>query len=412
MAAPHRKMAAMTESSQMDREVEFKIDELFFSRTDDRGIIQSGNSIFQRVSEYSWEEMINAPHKIVRHPEMPRTVFWILWDRLKRGKPVGAYVKNRSKSGGHYWVYAMVTPIEDGYLSVRMKPTSAYLPIVKKIYTQILADEARPDFEFEEGVSLLQNALADHGLRDYNHFMATTVVAETKARDEELNLNHRQNFDSLSQLVTASSRMLGRSADVKNDFNRIRGFPINLRIQSGKFSSVAKLFGVISDDYNRFCQGIESHLTEFTNRSVKVADQLAEAVFLVCTSRYQEEVAKIFEREADHEDDDGNATEIDLLRRQAEEFSQTTAEAILRCEEGARSFNQISSDVGWLLGGLDLVRILGTAETSRIGDRGQTLQKMMSEAERFQEQIKTHLDDLRSLNKTVLDETAVIRSAA
>lgn len=402
----------MNAPTDVDHEVEFNIDELFFSRTDSRGVIQSGNSIFQRVSEFSWDEMHNAPHKIVRHRDMPRTVFWILWDRLKRGKPVGAYVKNRSKSGGHYWVYAMLTSIEGGYLSVRMKPSSHYFEAVKGIYAELLELEKDPDFKFEDGVSLMQYRMADHDLRDYNHFMATTVVAEMKARNEALGRAQRQGFDSLDRLVSASSKMLGRSADVKSDFNRIRGFPINLRIQSGKFSSVAKLFGVISDDYDRFCRGIETHLTDFTKSSVKVADQLAEAVFLVCTSRFQEEVAKIFEKESDSDDDEDFANEIALLRKQAEDFSVKTIAAISSCESSAQSFHQISNEVGWLLSGLDLVRILGMAETSRIGEKGETLQKMMSEAERFQSQIQGHLDDLRDLNKTVLDETMNVRKAA
>jgi aerotaxis receptor len=60
------------------RESHFEIDELFFSRTDTRGIILSGNGVFQRVSKFSWNELINKPHKIIRHPDMPKAVFFLL----------------------------------------------------------------------------------------------------------------------------------------------------------------------------------------------------------------------------------------------------------------------------------------------------------------------------------------------
>ncbi|MEM8554727.1 MAG: chemotaxis protein, partial [Pseudomonadota bacterium] len=50
----------------------FDANELFFSRTDERGVILSGNTVFQRVADYPWDDLLNAPHKIIRHPDMPR----------------------------------------------------------------------------------------------------------------------------------------------------------------------------------------------------------------------------------------------------------------------------------------------------------------------------------------------------
>lgn len=72
----------------------FRIDELFFSRTDSRGRIVAGNHVFQRVSGFDWAEMMGEPHNIVRHPDMPRAVFHILWERIREGLPTATYVLN------------------------------------------------------------------------------------------------------------------------------------------------------------------------------------------------------------------------------------------------------------------------------------------------------------------------------
>ena len=96
-------------------ESRFEFNELFFSRTDESGIIKFGNSVFQRVSVYEWDELLNKPHKIIRNPDTPRAVFRLLWDSIKSGSPIGAYVKNRAKDGRYYWVFAIVTPVEGGY---------------------------------------------------------------------------------------------------------------------------------------------------------------------------------------------------------------------------------------------------------------------------------------------------------
>src|SRR5208337_645098 len=95
-----------------DGEVPYSFEELFFSRTNEKGHILSGNKTFQTISMYSWGELLNRPHNIIRHRDMPRGVFWLLWDTIKKGKPIAAYVKNRAKDGRYYWVLAIVTPIE------------------------------------------------------------------------------------------------------------------------------------------------------------------------------------------------------------------------------------------------------------------------------------------------------------
>ena len=89
----------------------FLPDEMFFSTTDLKGIILSGNDVFIRVSKFSKEELIGKPHNIIRHPDMPRIVFKLLWDYIQSGKPIVAYVKNIAKDGSYYWVLATVVPI-------------------------------------------------------------------------------------------------------------------------------------------------------------------------------------------------------------------------------------------------------------------------------------------------------------
>ena len=73
---------------------EFAAEELFFSTTDPKGRIQRANSVFERISAYSWNELKNKPHNIIRHPDMPRVVFQLLWDHIQGGHPIVAYVKN------------------------------------------------------------------------------------------------------------------------------------------------------------------------------------------------------------------------------------------------------------------------------------------------------------------------------
>src|SRR5690606_38757125 len=119
----------------------FSLPELFFSTTDFKAIIRSGNDVFLRVANYSREELVGRNHNVVRHPDMPRSVFEVFWRYLKAKKPIAAFVKNLASDGHYYWVLATTVPLPDGYLSVRMKPTTEYFEAAKKIYKKVKAVE-------------------------------------------------------------------------------------------------------------------------------------------------------------------------------------------------------------------------------------------------------------------------------
>jgi PAS domain S-box-containing protein len=117
------------------------------SKTDLKGRITYGNRIFAEYAGYTEKEFLGKIHNIVRHPDMPKAVFKLLWDRIQAGQEVFAFVKNRCKHGGFYWVFANVTASYDlhgqiiGYYSVRRKPNPQALPQVMGVYRQLLQIE-------------------------------------------------------------------------------------------------------------------------------------------------------------------------------------------------------------------------------------------------------------------------------
>jgi aerotaxis receptor len=92
----------------MSKETILKEDAFLVSETDAKGIIQFANDDFCKVAEFSVEELIGKPHNVVRHPDMPKAAFKDLWETVKRGEVWTGYVKNATRSGGYYWVYATV----------------------------------------------------------------------------------------------------------------------------------------------------------------------------------------------------------------------------------------------------------------------------------------------------------------
>jgi PAS domain S-box-containing protein len=155
-----------------------KDEDFIVSKTDLKGRITYGNRAFADYAGYTEAEFLGQPHSLVRHPDMPRSVFKLLWDRISQHNEVFAYVKNRAKDGSHYWVMANVTPSYDvagqlvGYFSVRRRPNPKALPVVTALYQKMCELEDAPDAR--EGMRLsaefLAAQLAQHNT-DYDPFI-------------------------------------------------------------------------------------------------------------------------------------------------------------------------------------------------------------------------------------------------
>ena len=160
-------------------ECPYREDELIVSKTDLKGRITYANSVFQRLSKFPLEELMGAPHSLIRHPDMPRCVFKLLWDTIAAKEEIFAYVLNMAKDGDHYWVFAHVTPTFDvnqniiGYHSNRRKPDLAQIEKVKPLYAALLAEENRHDSRKDgmlRAYDMLLNLLREKG-QDYDEFI-------------------------------------------------------------------------------------------------------------------------------------------------------------------------------------------------------------------------------------------------
>lgn len=125
-----------------DREQPVPPDTRLISTTNLKGVIESANDAFIRISGFSAEELHRKAHNIVRHPDMPESVYRNFWDTLKSGKPWLGVVKNRCKNGDYYWVNAYVAPVfsqgrQVGYQSVRTGATAEQKKRAEALYARL-----------------------------------------------------------------------------------------------------------------------------------------------------------------------------------------------------------------------------------------------------------------------------------
>ncbi len=276
-------------------EAPFDLSDIFFSRTDDRGVIRSFNDVFMRIADYPAADLLGAPHRLIRHEDMPRGVFWLFWQRLKAGHPVGAYVKNKARDGLHYWVYAVVLPLPDGgYLSVRIKPSGPMFAMAETMYADLLAREKEEKLTPEASGAIMLAQLADKGFQSYSDFQARALASEIATRDKELGHRASRAQRTLLALLDAAELVRKERQGVVRVLDQLRLLPTNMRLISQRLERGSGPLSTISERYGAMVESLLRQLHGVIGSDQQSGQSEADALFLDGAARLAAEVERAF----------------------------------------------------------------------------------------------------------------------
>jgi PAS domain S-box-containing protein len=152
------------------------------SKTDTKGKIIYCNEIFAAMAGYPPADLIGANHNLIRHPDMPKIAFKLVWDLIQNKDEFFGFVKNLSADGSYYWVFAYITADLDAngnitsYTSVRRKMPQSAIDIITPIYKQMV--DAERSGGMEASKKLLEDLLEQHGL-GYREFIINLQLGAT-----------------------------------------------------------------------------------------------------------------------------------------------------------------------------------------------------------------------------------------
>lgn len=429
----------------LNEEREFNFDELFFSTTDTYGKITSWNEVFARISGYEDAELLNKPHSLIRHPDMPRGVFQLLWDMIKNKEVVGAYVKNRAKDGRYYWVYALVLPIDQGYLSIRLKPSSEIFNVVKPFYAELLEYEneliasGRKKSEAAVlGKEKLLSGLAALGFEDYRAFMKATLPSEIFSRQEKIKVNPKISEESrknssdmirnqsrekikllendLNQLFKDLTKSLDLANTIKSNFkethslaSEIKRGALNATIEASRLGSCGETLFVLADYLGTNGTTTIKELVSAEQICEKSLSNVSDILFEVCAAKLQTEILSYFLEEFEDEDKEHVVMEVDPLPVLSSCFKKGISEMTARykgIEHAFASVLVVLEDIRLLFVSLKIAHVSAKAESSRIEDAarfGQVFDEVCSVVEHGRsviDQTTTRLEGYIALLRT------------
>ena len=383
-------------------ELPLSIEELFVSRTDPHGLIQAGNAVFRRMSGHDWDRLIGAPHKLIRHPDMPSGVFHLFWAELKAGRKVGAYVKNRAADGRHYWVFAVAMPAPGGYVSVSIKPTGGTLDRIRPIYADLRRRETEDRLRPEDSRAAFLLALRDLGHDDYTSFMAQALEAEYTARVRALDRPLDDRVRRGHALGSAIRRAGDNAAAITRLFEEIRGVPTNIRILAAQLERGGGPIGVISTNHTTLSEEMMAGVTEFRAATDRTGRAIDEGVFRACACALIGDVAGIYLAEDGLPETIDVPAETRLLRDLAARCAAESDAAMAAIATEAELFAKLAKGVKRHVAGLDVTRIMCKIENARLGDTTSGLSEIIDRLEEVQARIAVQLADIERASRTIL----------
>ncbi len=446
--APARSRSRAVAARAEDRGVERPLadSELFFSTTDAKGVITSGNRVFERVSGYAFEEMVGRAHNIVRHPDMPRAVFQLLWDTIATGEPIAAYVRNRTADGAFYWVLATVVPIRGGYLSVRLAPGSEQFEQAKGVYAELVAlereiegdDVRRRKESIAASTARLKERLSDAGYPDYTAFMHAALPAEVAGRAERLSAGHRDALATaplgahpaianilcgygafsafLAELVSDLARYsaVGTALAEQSSYLRLMGddvrlFALNAQIGASRLGEHGAALDAVARLLTQQSQATSPMVAVVAERAAEAVGKIDAMTFQLSLSTIQAEMIAVFAHESadDAEMSHDAARNMLALTDALQGGSEGTFSAL---HDTARSLEDVLEHVGHIATGvsrLARLALTGRVELASVPDAG-SIGSLFSDVEEQVIDARARLGEFATIQQAATD----LRAAA
>ena len=379
--------------------------EVFYSRTDHRGVILSGNYIFKRTSNYAWSELVGAPHRLIRHEDMPKGVFWLFWDTLKRGEPIGAYVKNKAKDGLHYWVFSSVIPCEGGYISARIKPSSPVFETIQKEYATLLRQEANDKLSPEDSAAVLLSRLHDLGFQSYQQFESHALAEELLSRNSILKQEKDPGILRFQAMLKLAQNLRCVTEDLVREFQSVQIIPHNMRVMASRLEPTGGPFHTLSSNYGAMSSEIstwfESNVVGENSIFATISDSVNASMFLQalvgilgqCDKQLQSERRRLGEIDID--------AERGFLGRIVKGYSEQSGEKQALIQDEAGRIQSACKTMSRHVLGLSTTRVMCKIESARMGLSGEGLSDIISQLGRFQEKIGNQLKEIEKMGEEI-----------
>jgi len=378
---------------------------------------------FCEIAGYTLEEMVGQPHNLVRHPDMPEAAFENMWTTLKKGRSWMGLVKNRTKSGDHYWVDAFASPIvEDGktieYQSVRLCPNREHVENAEKVYAKITANKTpwqlkMPRTRLWQRMSLgfvasaIVSAIADYfipgtGVPLMALLSITTGYISTR-RLEKVSAQARKVYDNpLMELVYTKhvddiSEIELALKKRQSELNAVVG-----RIQDSN-QQLAESAQSSSDNCNRTAENLDGQARETEQVATAITEMNSTANEIANNAQAASQVANTAQVAAK---DGMNSVEdtVNAIEQLAEQLS-SASNVIEKLSAQSATIGQVIEVIQGIAEQTNLLALNAAIEAARAGEQGRGFAVVADEVRQLAQRSSESTGEIRNIVLSIQNST-------
>ena len=230
--------------------------------------------------------------------------------------------------------------------------------------------------------------------------MSLAFSKEIESRNKQLSREQDKMLPHFDELMQAAQNLLKHTGDIFSIYGKNSHVPLNLQIQAGQLGEDGATIGVIANNYNIISSEIKRELSQFTSSAQQVFKSINDGRFLFCTAKIQREVIELFEKES-LSDNNSQAEEMLYLENQQMAYMLKATEGLRSISEQTKKFQQDCKNMKMLTAGLEVTRVMGKVESSRLTATKGGLNELIADLESLQISISNSLREIEQMNRQI-----------
>lgn len=373
-----------------------------FARSDAHGTILAANETFHRLVGIGWDQLVGMPFRALRDPDMPRAVFWAMWETLGQRQPYAGYLRNRLPSGESVWIFSLILPLPDGFVSLQTRPMSSVWGKVGIDYENLRSLERHQTLSPEKSALVLAQDLAELGLGQGTDLTRKLLAQELAQRTTASGPGSLPGGAIGGDIGTALQETLALQTSLLEDFEALQSIPNNMRIIASRLEPSGGPVSAISENYKFASTEISRRLHAFASGDDNLCQNM---VTIVANMMFEIDVTHLLAGAvlgaAGHPDSARAEPELAILEGLRRDHELKARQAIAQADRVSGELHQASAELRRMMLGLDTIRVMGRVESGRLGMAGVGLAATVDQLNQRHGEIAARLQNLMKLSASI-----------
>lgn len=354
-----------------------------FTRGDGDGNILACSNSFQQLIGTDWANLIGQSHYYLFSLQMPKGAFRLLQSKFRDHDFLFSYVYGKTFGGKNYWGIIICVPLETGYVTMVLNPSSAFFTPIKNLFARLFEQEARGALTDQDSEKVFLEELAQMGFDSYDVLMWNAIWAEFHAEMATRSARDKVIFSLADGVRNHLKRLKELQAELLNTVALLRDLPTNMRIIASRLEPSGGPLSAMSDIYSIASTALFSEIVAFSTGATSLTGDMENAFGKACAMKIcatlQGEVAQNFRNDPPITAGFSVTEEFESLDRLNAICLNFESIGLYDAQKLAQKINAASYDLRRSMLGLDTVRVMGLVESGRMGTEGSRIGATMEQ---------------------------------